>query len=183
MWDDKKFFEDFARESEDIKPDTDFVEKVVEMTKTERYEKIRPFSSVNKVVVAVATILIIVTISGIGFQQLNNGAGNNITKPNLQAAGEETVNKDKGQGGKIEDIIDDKLITVKAMLKDEECQIKDDKGNEISEEEREELLSKIEQMEKLEESSENSDKAVSYTLVGETTISVQIVDDKYLIID
>lgn len=52
-----------------------------------------------------------------------------------------------------------------------------------AEEEREELLSKIEQMEKLEESPENSDKAVSYTLVGETTISVQIVDDKYLIID
>lgn len=183
MWDDKKFFEDFVRESKEIKPDADFVEKIVEMTKTEKNEKIISLSTISKVAATAAAIFILVTVSGIGFRQQNNRDNSDITKPSLQAAGSETTSQGKGQAGKIEEIVDDKLITVKAMLKDDECQIKDDSENEISEEEREELLSKIEQAEKLDELPENAGEVVSYTLIGETMISVQIVDDEYLIID
>lgn len=183
MWDDKKFFEDFVKESESIKPDEDFVEKVVAMTKAERNNKVVSFSGISKILTTAAVILLLVVISGIGFGQLNSGEKGNVTKPDMHAAGNETINPDKGQTGNIEDIVNDKIITIKSMLQNKDCQVKDVEGNFISDKEKVILLSKIEGAEEIEKISDNIGDTVSYTFVEDTSILVQIVDDKYLIID
>lgn len=183
MWDEKKFFEDFVKESEEIQPDKDFVERMVLLTDEKKTRKIVPLKKAGKRLTTVAAILIFICIAGAGFLALNNGNSSEISKPQIRAGKKETANNSNQKSGSIEDIFSTNLKDIQSMLKDSTISVTNETGNSITDEERKKICSMLDGAEKADRLPENYENMVFYTLKGDADVTIEIIDDTYLVID
>lgn len=178
MWDEKKFFEDFVTEADKVKPDPEFVEKMVAMAGEEKSSKVTPFQSVRKWAPAVAAACIVCMI-GIGkFMQMEQPAPNSEMEQIGMLAGKNSEELEFSES--VADVNSDVLKMVKTKL-DDGTLICDENHAEISQEERNELLTYAGNAVLTEDISEKEVRA-SYTIEGESEIEINITEDNFMII-
>jgi len=203
MWDEKKFFEDYKKESGQIKPDPEFVDQLVDRIKEEGERaatgKDNTVSFMNRkasrILTAAAGIAIVVSIAATGFFYSANPSGSSREidlSQSLQAGG--SGDKDgsdviaqgdlSGSIGEA-DVQDDELMRLQTLLKDGRTVILDDEGNEISEEEKALLSAYAESAEQTAESPDQGAKIVRYHLKNqeEEEVILSIADHQYLLTD
>lgn len=103
MWDEKQFFEDFVKESDKIKPDRNFVEKLATLAEEESSKKITPFGRNYKILASAAVVLLLVSVTGVYFLSNNGNSTAVVEESRLQAGNaEETGGDDMISGGQFE---------------------------------------------------------------------------------
>lgn len=248
MWDEDQFFDDFKKESEQVMPDAEFVQRMAELAEGGGdLPAKRHMSGYPGILVAAASVLLVITVaaaglfdrtapagkeqdafkaqtqlyagngrqqaanddikqeSGDGTGQANDdGAGQANGEGAKQESGDDTgqanedsTNKESGDGtgngngngngngkieGSISGLMQDSLIVAEELLRDEETIVFDYAGEEITKEEREQLLSCIERAETTEQLPKEPAQIVSYVISNEKkgSCEIQIIDDKYL---
>lgn len=136
MWDEKKFFEDFSKETDQINPDEEFIKNLKTMTSDHAPAK-RGSAWVKYGAVAAAVVLC--TIGGILVRNLNIGK----TQSDVQIKNGVLYGKTEdqpSQGGMV-------ILTLDALIecvKEEHTVIIDETGGSIDEEEREALIHMLE---------------------------------------
>ena len=136
MWDEKKFFEDFSKETDQINPDEEFIKSLKTMTSEHVTSKRGPVW-VRYGVVAAAVVLC--TVGGILVRNLNIGK----TQPDVQI-------ENRVLHGKTEDqtpVSGTVILTLDAVIgcvKEENTTIIDETGGSIDEEERKQLIHMLE---------------------------------------
>lgn len=176
MWDEEKFFKDFVEEADKVKPDADFVEKMVSLVQEEENAKVTPFRSVKKWTPAIAAACLI-CIVGIGtFMQTGHKSQDTEMNPISQMADKEQGNTEFSSFSP--ENTENALQMVEEML-EKDVLILDAEGVEISPEVREELLDAVSNA-VLAENSENKEVIASYTMKSEEEILLEVLEDNFL---
>lgn len=182
MWDEEKFFKDFAEATDRIKPDAAFVEQLKEKMNSENVVQLEMRMKKRKQIrymAAAAVVALCVGAGGIGFSIF--GGNSNVTQQNVPHAGKEEPSGEVT--GKVSGTTDQVLSNVISIIEDSANMVDDEQGNSLSTQERENLVEMLKTFKKLEDSVEISSidftEASVYYCVGEETVKVEIVEDKY----
>lgn len=175
MWDEKKFFEDFAAEADKVKPDPEFVEKMATLAREEQTSKITSFQNVKKWALVAAAACIVLVV-GVGkFVQMGQPKPEYEMEQAGLLAGKESEELENSFVQA--EMNGDVLKTVEAKLNGDAL-IYDEKGVEISQEKRNELLSYVENA-ILTEQTPEKEVSESYTI---EEIQIDITKDNFMII-
>lgn len=180
MWDEKQFFDDFVKESEQIQPSAEFVNKMKNLSKEPQQAGVKKKSATPKVitgVLAAAAVVGIIIMTGVE------------QKPKEMTFPKDNVYADKEEShiiqGDLSEVWDENRLLLENALADDKVLVKDEEGRELTIEEREVLLARIANAEVTDISSEKFDgkEAVIYYVEGEEEIRFSIIEEEYLIIE
>lgn len=169
MWDEKKFFEDFVKESDRVKADEAFVRELKEL----EHRKERTFPYVKYAVSIAAAAACI----GIGVFALHSGGAGNPTNPSVIEenagilAGEDTGKIESGSIGLNKDNIGDR---VRSELEKSSTIVTDSEGKELSGEQRTQLLQLLENAVFVE--NELEDGYTWYSCEGDSAFEIRIIE-------
>lgn len=172
MWDEKEFFEDFVKESEKIKPEEEFIRKLKNLEQKKQRKKF-PYA---RYTAAAAMILICFGIGAFTFRKFgftapksNSGLEYNV---DLKAeSGEEQIHSGNIGTGSHND-----LSQALAQLEEPDMVITNQKGEELSEEEREGLLERLKEARLIHQDAQGA--YVSYFCKGQEAFELRIYDQK-----
>lgn len=182
MWNEEKFFKDFAEATDQIKPDAAFVEQLKEKMTSEnvmQLEKRIHKKSQIRYMAAAAVAVLCVGAGGIGFSMFggtqSGTQGNMPHAENGQPSGE-VAGKVSGK--------DKVLSNVISIMEDFGNMVDDEQGNSLSTEERKKLVEMLKHSEKIDDSVEISSidfekNAHVYYCVGKEAVKIEIVKEKY----
>lgn len=171
MWDEKKFFEDFVKESEKVKPEEEFIQKLKKLEPKEKKNRFR----YAKYTAAAAAVLLCLGIGTLVFREVGTATQkpedqiiNNI---DIQAAldGEQIQSGSIGKGKK------DSLSDIISSMQQQNIIITDSSGKELSEEEKERLLKQLEDAETVSKNTQGS--YTSYFVKEQQEFEIRIYDD------
>ena len=175
MWDEKKFFDDFVKESEKVKPDNEFVEQLKNMVNEENVGAIKKrnqtfFMRGSMVAVAAILCLSVGTIVWKGFDD-NKNSEKDIKQ-------ESSVSVHAGGNSEIQS-------GIIVMIEEDKVEIKDEAGEIISYDNREKLLGQLNKAKKVENAENiemNDNDYAVYTCEGEEIFEIKIYSGKYILI-
>lgn len=182
MWDEEKFFKDFAEATDQIKPDAAFVEQLKEKMNSEnvaQLEKRMQKKRQIRYIAAAAVAALCVGAGGIGFSMF--GGTGNRTQGNVPHAEKDNPSKETAGSVKGSDQV---LSNVIAMLEEPSNMVDDAQGNSLSTQERENLVEMLKHSKKLEDSVEISsidftNESKVYYCVGDETVKIEISKEEY----
>ena len=186
MWDEKKFFDDFVKESEKVKPDNEFVEQLKNMVNEENVGAIKKrnqtfFMRGSMVAVAAILCLSVGTIVWKGFDD-NKNSEKDIKQ-------ESSVSVHAGGNSEIQSgIIGSNVLELEeviVMIEEDKVEIKDEAGEIISYDNREKLLGQLNKAKKVENAENiemNDNDYAVYTCEGEEIFEIKIYSGKYILI-
>lgn len=190
MWDEKKFFEDYVEESEKIKPDDRFVERMKRLAAGEARKKKR-IPAMRYAAIA-ASFVVCIGLGGIiwyaqnlstkdmAFDQTNESqADADGTMWSEEAGNAESDSTTWWDGA--ENPSENSLTGIIDSL-EQGAIVRAEDGNEISQNGREELLALLSGAAESEEP-EGIAKEASYFLEGEETIEIQVWEEGFVQID
>lgn len=181
MWDENQFFDDFVRESNQIQPSAEFVNKMknlsVQSLETDRKKKSTNLKVMTGVLAAAAVVGILF-IAGQGQDKRELI----LEDDKIYAEKEDHSN---AMEGSVYDIFDDKKLLLENALTEWNVTVKDAQGEEVTAEEREVLLEQIINAEETELSVEDLEETevTVYELEGEIQVRICIMGDEYLVIN
>lgn len=183
MWDEKKFFEDYAKKADTVQPSPEFIEKMASLVKEESDQtfSIKKFSYAKKLIpVAAAACLVLVV--GIGGHYLGNSNEKGMEEIQIgELAGEKKQEQEQQQfesfyvmpkEESLQDIVE--AIQEKAVL--------DEQGNEIAEEEKSELLKMLLNAETT-EAFEIVEPVKNYTISGTEKFTIKLLEDEQVVVE
>lgn len=180
MWDEKQFFDDFVRESNQIQPSAEFVNKMRTLSEKSLKTDLKKKSTNLKVITGVLAAAAVVGILFI----VGEGPGKReliLLDDTMYAEKEEAHSVTEGN---VYDIFDDKKLLLENALTEGTVTVKDAQGEEVTAEEREILLEQIVNAEETELSVEDLEQmeATVYDVEGKMQVRISIMGDKYLVI-
>lgn len=188
MWDEKKFFEDFVKENEEIKPSEKFVENLKQLDKVKNIEALKHKKVVRhslRYASVAAAIVVFLVAGGIAFliKGMGNGAensgGTNIDIP-LHGGNDENTWGEDGDSESPE--VADKLEKSIELIDNEAVSVLDKEGNELCNEDRAALKSKLLNATKTNEITGVFGEYEEYTIMGNEEISIKIYFEQYILI-
>lgn len=194
MWNENKFFEDFKKQSDKIQPNKEFVEKTVEMV--DGGSKVVSFRKIRMANTAVAAVLVVaIGVSGIWISKVtkNSGSGDSAVVKQTTFNQDSYAGKDSGEVTGGEDnsgvvVEADDVTEVLKLLDDEEVIATDAAGNPLTEEQRQELETKVKSAKipdekELSEISIDDSRIDEYKLIGDYMVIVKMINDQYIVIE
>lgn len=184
MWNEKKFFQDFVKESEKIQPDKEFVQQLKEMTRQHeiknKEKRKRQIWMVKYAVTAVAFLICFVG-GGIAWSFYNN-TGHDVSSEESSYtidahAGNKNHEIQSGSFGEETDL--EKVIS---LVNNNNIIIEDENGEKVSEGKREQLLKLLNQAEKSNDTIALETEYTSYFCIGEEKIEIKIYNSEYIVI-
>lgn len=182
MWDERKFFEDYAKKANTVQPKPEFVEKMVSLVE----EESKSSSSAKKVSyirtwVPVAVAACMVLLLGTGGLHLINSKEQGMEHTQM------------GQMAGTEDKLDGQMESFGVVAKEESLQsvveaiqkedgILDNAGKKVSEEKKAELLELVLNGEATEEL-KKEEAVATYVISGKEDIVIQIMENNYFIVE
>lgn len=168
MWDEKKFFEDFVKESEKIKPEEEFIRKMKHLED----KKVKRFSVTRYAAVAAALVCVI----GGAMIWKNSKVDVEDSEYKLEQTAEIHAGKEEWsiQSGKISKSEKKTFSEILPFIEAEDTIILDEKDRELSQTEKTELLEVLESAELIEEEIEGTYK--SYFCQGEKTFTLKVYE-------
>lgn len=202
MWDEKKFFEDYVNESEKIKPDDQFVDQLKKMAAWEDAKK--KSVPMIKYAALAASFLVCIGLGSFVWQDQDKKSDQDNTsfEAGLQAGDQvsdegqmleeqqtsemnesdgETSKGEENQDYMEEEDSEEALEEALNSLRRGDS-VRDEAGNEVPQEEQEELLQLLKNVRAAEEP-EATVETASYFLEGEKTIEIDIYEEGFLKID
>lgn len=175
MWDEKKFFEDFSKETDQINPDEEFIKSLKTMTSEHVPAKRGPVW-VRYGVVAAAVVLC--TVGGILVRNLNIGK----TQPDVQIENGVLHGKTEDQTPVSGTII----LTLDAVIgcvKEENTAIIDETGGSIDEEERKQLIHMLEKAVSADYQPEEEELYHEYHCSGSSEFTLKVYEGGYFLVE
>ena len=181
MWDEKQFFDDFIRESDQIQPSAEFVNKMKNLSEQSLETDWKKKSTNPKVMTGVLAAAAVVGIMFIAGQ----GQDKRVLILEEDAIYAEKEDHSNAMEGSVYDIFDDKKLLLENALTEWNVTVKDAQGEEVTAEEREVLLEQIINAEETELSVEDLEETevTVYELEGEIQVRICIMGDEYLVIN
>ena len=181
MWDENQFFNDFVRESNQIQPSAEFVNKMKNLSEQSLETDWKKKSTNLKVMTGVLAAAAVVGIMFIAGQ----GQDKRVLILEEDAIYVEKEDHSNAMEGNVYDIFDDKKLLLENALTDRNVTVKDAQGEEVTAEEREVLLEQIMNAEETELSVEELEEteATVYEVEGEIQVRICIMGDEYLVIN
>lgn len=182
MWDEKQFFEDFAKESDKIKPSKEFVadlknldseNKIIELKRRKSIKRVLRYASVA------AAIVVLITV-GICIYAINrtddskSGEGAKVTLPIHAGQDETTADNNDFEAG---------LSSVLEFIGDEDVQIVDGNGNTISSEIRSDLKNMLEKAVVTDSITGLFGENTKYIIKAKEDITIRIYFEEYILIN
>lgn len=170
MWDEKKFFEDFVKESDKVKADASFVQELKEL----EHGKVRRFPYVKYA----ASIAAAAACVGIGIFAFHSGQAGNQGNPSVIEqnvgimAGTDT---EKMESGSIGVGKTDTSAQVRGELEKKSTVVTDSEGNELSEKQRAELIQLLEKAVFAEDEIEGEYE--QYDCEGDRSFEIRIIEN------
>lgn len=184
MWDEKKFFEDFVKESENKKLNEEFTNQLKDIMKEEKVSNIVKRNSFMRYSVVVMVAVICIVLGTISW----SGLGKN-SKVSSQSKEESKIDVHAEKNSEIQSGIigynSNDLEMAITMVEDEEVYITDARGENISTEERSNLLGKLNEAKIVKNSKGielTEEKSVKYICKGEETLEIIVYNDEYIVI-
>lgn len=167
MWDEKKFFEDFAKEADQVKPDAEFVNNLKE--KVSKEASVRNHTSWGRYGAVAAALLLCIIGVFTWKQGIIPEKSEAQMQSGLQAGKEDEPNADSST------IIT--LNTAKECLTDEDTLVTDENGNPIDEEKRTELIGLLEHAVSTEEEPDEDTGYREYHCSGTSEFTLIVYDN------
>lgn len=200
MWDEKKFFEDYVKESEKIKPDDRFVEQLKNMAAQEERKK-KPIPMIKYAAIA-ASFVLCIGLGGVVWHNQNETAQDKTVEFSAEVqAGKTSLEEEQilNESSEEQQFSDEKQISEEQQSQEEQGEkrnpltdalnsikqgvtVRDEAGNEISQSKQEELWNLLKNAEETEKP-ENAVKEASYFLETDEPIEVEIYTDYFIQID
>lgn len=195
MWDEKKFFEDFVRESEEMKPDPEFVNRMLELAEEKQKKPVWKLTG-YRMVAAVAAVALI-CVAGSRFMpglrkdtsvrmelELQAGKENTpveeIQEEKSSAEGEQEGAEGAGMSGSIGELMNGELTRLQDLLAEEDCVVTDYQGNELSEEEKVYLTERISTAKECPNAEVKWGDSALYQIQGSETMVIYYAGYEYL---
>lgn len=180
MWDEKQFFNDFIKESDEVQPSAEFVNKMKNLSEQslqiDEKRKMKAPKVITGVLAAAAVVgILFMTGLGQGKEEMI------LEESQIYAEKEENSNTMEGS---LSDIFSDKKLLLEDALTEGNVSVKDAQGKELTIEEKEVLLEQIIHAEETEISFQSLDdkKEVFYDVEGDLKIRFSIIEGEYLVI-
>lgn len=180
MWDEKQFFDDFIKESDQIQPSAEFVNKMKNLSEqslqTDAKKQIKNTKVITGVLAAAAVVgILFMTGLGQGKREIM------IQEDQIYAEKESTSD---AMEGSLSDIFSDSKLLLENALIGEDVLLKNEQGKEVTSEEKEALLQQIINAEATDILLEDLEgkEAVSYYVEGEIQMGFSIIEEGYLVI-
>lgn len=184
MWNEKKFFQDFVKESEEVKPDEKFVRQLKQMTNKNEIEKFYKRKRQVRMVrygTLAAFFLLCFVIGGIAWNARDDMKEKGNDETDGYTADAHAGNKNyEMQSGIIGEESD--LETVIAIVNDETVILEDEAGEEISSGERILLLKLLNKAQKTDEAIDLKEEYTSYICKGEKEIEIKVYNSEFIVI-
>ena len=168
MWDEKKFFEDFVKESEKIKPEEEFIQKMKHLEE----RKVKRFSVTHYAAVAAALVCVI----GGAVLWKNSRVDLGNSKYSIEESVEIQAGKSEWniQSGKISNGQNETYSEVLSFIERDDTRILDENDRELSQTEKTELIEQLKDAEPIEEEIDGTYK--QYSCPGEKTFSLKVYE-------
>lgn len=181
MWDEKKFFEDYVKESEKIKPDERFIEQLKQMADREEKRK-KPVPMIKYVAIA-ASFLVCIGLGHIVWrsQNIEPKEKNAEYKVELQAGYQETEKEDISAEEGIElerDVSGQETLTMVLNYMKQGETIRDENGDEVSQERQEELYQLLKEADEA-EMPEDGELENTYFLEEDQMIEIEVWENGF----
>lgn len=191
MWDEKKFFEDYVEESEKIKPDEQFVEQLKQMAVQEEKRK-KPVPMIKYVAIA-ASFVVCVGLGSIVWRNQNTESEDKNVKYNMELqagqqkteeedflAESDTASENKSETESESEVQPEEEILTEALncIK-QGATIRDEDGNEVSQEKQEEIYQLLKNAKEA-ETPEGENMENTYFLEGNQTIEIELWENGFL---
>lgn len=174
MWDEKQFFEDFAKESDNIKPSDEFVDRLKKLDK-------KPSGKIRVIyrVAAVAASVVLLVAAGIGIFV--------ISRPDNQKPGKEPVTVPIHLGNDETTTTDENLeinqSTLVSLIEDKDVIIVDGDNKSITSSEREELGRMLLNAASTDTISGLIGENREYVIKADKDIVIKIYFDEYILVN
>lgn len=180
MWDEKQFFDDFVKESEQKQPSSEFIDKMKNLSKEPQQAGKAKKPATPKVVIGVLSAAAVVGILFLAGGQKDNQEML-FPKDNIYADKEEDSGIIQGD---LTEVLDENLLLLKKVLADTQVLIKEEAGMELAMDEREELLQQLDGAKAVKVSMQElgEKEKETYYVEGEEQICFSIVEGEYLVI-
>ena len=183
MWDEEKFFKDYRSQTDRVKPDKDFVERLKQQTNPDNVAKLEKRIKKRRQMTYVAAAATVVLCVGIGAGKFFFRENGDNMRWNEMHAGK-TQDEPVKTSGISDSNRDKELSKVIVMLKDSSSMLDNMQGESLSTEEREKLVELLKHAEKVENTVEISgidfeNEAVVYYCVGEETVKIEFYKERY----
>lgn len=180
MWNEEKFFKDYAKSVEDIKPDSDFISELKKNTNSQNLNKVEQKNrkKVLSGLTVAAALALCVTVGGVGVGLFGNKDNTISDTPGSLSAGKDEKTDVEGSISS-----ESPLADIASMLTDQTYMVDRQTGESLSMEEREELAFLLLQCEKTEEPVDTSLEEKIYYCVGDATVKIAVYGELYVVID
>ena len=180
MWDEKQFFDDFIRESDQIQPSAEFVNRMKNLSEKSLKSDVKKQVKAPKVftgVLAAAAVVGILVMAGLGQNKRE------LIMEEDQIFAEKEDETDAMEGN-LSDVFDESKSLLENALTNKDTIVKDGNGKELTSEEKDILLEQMKQAEKTDLSVEDLEdkETVVFEVEGDAQIHFSIVENEYLII-
>ena len=180
MWDEKQFFDDFIRESDQIQPSAEFVNRMKNLSEKSLKSDVKKQVKAPKVftgVLAATAVVGILVMAGLG----QNKRELIMEDDSIYAEKEEETD---AMEGSLTDILIDSKSLLENALTNKDTTVKDGNGKELTSEEKDDLLEQIKKAEETDLSVEDLEdkEAVVFEVEGEVQICFSMIEEEYLVI-
>ncbi len=182
MWDEKQFFEDFAKESDRVKPDREFVEDLKKLNSESTIIELKRKKNTRTVfrLASIAAAVVVMLAVGIGVYTISShdsdkpDDGEKITVP-IHAGQEQTTADTEKPEINIESIC--------GFIEDSDILILDSNGNEISQADRNDLESMFKHASETDSITGLFGDNTEYIIKTEEDIVIRIYFDEYILVN
>lgn len=171
MWDEKKFFEDFVKESDEIKPDKVFVQRMKQLEKEECKKK-------NPVIryAAVAAVFVCVISGAAVWKNAGKEAEIPLNRIDQNIEVQAGKNELSIQSGSIGKKPNESFSEMLLSIEKENTVIVDEEGNELSQREKSELLERLKKAKLIDEEIDEAYKY--YFCQGEKNFELKVYEEQ-----
>ena len=172
MWDEKQFFEDFNKEVDNVTPDDKFVNRLKNLDDKKTIINIK-----RKKITALAACIILLFAVGIGAFAISRI---NIDKPNNNEQITLPIHLGQDETTAPKEITMDYIVE---LVNDKDISVVDIDGNNISENERTELVELLENAVPADSISGVIGEGTQYTIKGDKDITLSVYFEEYVLVN
>lgn len=186
MWDEKQFFEDFAKESDKIKPSDEFVADLKRMNNEADIIELKRKKNTRTVfrTASIAAAIAVLLAAGIGIYAIIRPAGDNPDDGEQIKipihAGKDTPTTGEADNSEESPVGTDAILE---LIEKDDVLIVDGEGNSISQGERSDLKSMFEHAVETDTISGLFGENTEYIIKAEKDITIRIYFDEYILVN